>query len=76
VSGTALADAVRELSEEVAGLGHRLEELRGEVGSFTQTRDLISESQTKMSCLDSRLSRLDDLVESLTLLVWTLDKEH
>ena len=73
---TLLADAVGELSEEVAGLGHRLEELQVEVGSSTQTRDLISESQTKMSSLESRLSRLDDLIESLTLLVWTLDKEH
>ena len=29
-----------------------------------------------MSSLESRLSKLDDLVESLTLLVWTLDQEH
>ena len=72
---TALADAVREPNEEVAGLGSRLEELRVEVGSFTQTRDLISESQTKMSSLESRLSRLDNLVESLSLLVWSLDEE-
>ena len=74
-SETALADAVRELSEEVAGLSHRLEELQVEVGSFTQTRDLINESQTKMSSLECRLSRLDNLVASLSHLVWSLDKE-
>ena len=73
---TGLADAVRTLSEEVAGLGHRLEELQVEVGSIAQTRDLISESQTKMSSMQSRLSGFDDLVESLSLLVWNLDKEH
>ena len=73
---TGLADDVRTLSEEVAGLGDKLEELQVEVGSVSQTRDLIGESQTKMSSLESRLSKLDDLVESLTLLVWTLDQEH
>ena len=67
---------MRTLSEEVAGLGDKLEELQVEVGSVSQTRDLIGESQTKMSSLESRLSKLDDLVESLTLLVWTLDQKH
>ena len=75
-SETALADEVMGLSEEVAALGHRLEELQVEVGSVSQTRDLIGESQTKMSSLESRLSKLDHLVESLTLLVWSLDQEH
>ena len=75
-SETALADEVIGLSEEVAALGHRLEELQVEVGSVSQTRDLIGESQTKISSLESQLSKLDDLVESLTLLVWSLDQEH
>ena len=64
------------LSEEVAALAHQLEELQVEVGSVSQTRDLISESRTEMSSLDSRLSTLDDLVESVSLLVWNFDQEH
>ena len=75
-SETALADEVMELSEEVAALGHRLEDLQVEVGFVSQTRDLISKSRTEMSSLDSRLSTLDDLVESVSILVWNFDKEH
>ena len=75
-SETALADEVMGLSEEVAALGHRLEELQVEVGFVSQTRDLISKSRTEMSSLDSRLSTLDDLVESVSILVWNFDKEH
>ncbi len=75
-SETALADEVMGLSEEVAALAHQLEEQQVEVGCVSQTRDLISESRTEMSSLVSRLSTLDDLVESVSLLVWNFDQEH
>ena len=64
-SETTLADAVaaKDLSEEIARLAHRLEELQVEVGTDKQTRDWITESETKMSSLESRLGGFDDLID-------------